>query len=1091
MRIRMKAPIKGLLLLLFMLGFGATCFDPIARWTLSFLAQSQMGGHLLYTTLAIKSGSLELHQVQITKQGQYALHAHALRLFRHQGQWYCEADDPHITLWSPCSLDPSANPIHLITKQGHLHWHVPELTPLSCTFTTDALEGHVTSLHAHVHQYPLHDLSRLLQHIDIPVSFPSEGQLSGALHLHRSMDQTALWTISFHLSDAEGDGYIQGECRHHGDAYEWQMRLENIPIAGCSPGMPGTVSGRASCHANGTYTHTTSCHLWNLSSCEISALQWKYAQHSFTCQKLKGHANSLGDSELLFQGASFTTDAFHAWEGRDWQGHCAIEKGYFLFSSLQGCIEGIPMNFQLHGPVTCGVATGRVEEEGSLFVHWDLDRKQLHMSGTDLRIPVHAAHMQIGSLYCTATQEPTSWNYAFEIDRSTLLLTKTLYIDQLHGSMQCNSLGHIDLCEATGTFHAFHTTSPFILSQLTKTGSTTTFDLRLQIPLHHLLFDGIRLVGSYDATSLCLDPRQSHLLGSPLYVTGDLHQLTLQGSFPLPLHLMSSDGPHECEPHELDSIQFHALCTCHDDTWSLAPLSLKAGPYHLSCEIHEQEIAHGTVTLEGESPASCTFQGHLNWQELDAQLQLLHFQGDMPARFPLRGDYFGHGSCHLSPDGVEASFTIDSQALALHCHIPHLTYTPAKNGQPAAWISPNTEIVADNAPSWLPPLQGEMSWIPSLSTWTYTAEHITPWLPQFQASLHDQTLQLSCHFLGHETALHIALQSSLIAPYPGQLHISDAQDRLTCDFTYPGTLQLSSIRGACAGIEALFVPKTPSLLIGSAAIQCDRLKPFLPYAFQRIIDALELNRGYTLRGQITLDSPSFTGTLDGKEIDLFGYQFHTLTSHIEIQPEQIHISHLKISDRACTLTLPQLSLLREKKEEASWTIHMPSLTIAELRPSLLTISGQPESTLSPLVVRTLTLEQFQGNLQDRLSYTAHGELHFINSFKRDRSLFDLPSALLGRLFGFDFELLIPVEGTVQYQLHHGAFHLTNLLNTYSEGHRSHFSFLPHHTGPFMDLDGNLHIVLQTKQYVLFTLTEHVCIAIGGTLKSPTFHLQKK
>lgn len=130
-------------------------------------------------------------------------------------------------------------------------------------------------------------------------------------------------------------------------------------------------------------------------------------------------------------------------------------------------------------------------------------------------------------------------------------------------------------------------------------------------------------------------------------------------------------------------------------------------------------------------------------------------------------------------------------------------------------------------------------------------------------------------------------------------------------------------------------------------------------------------------------------------------------------------------------------------------------------------------------------------VEDSKSYTANGELFFINSYKRETSILELPSDLLSRIVGLDLELLVPVCGTLKYELYDGFFHFTELLGSYSENKRSEFFLVYNEDSPKMDLDWNLNILIQTKQFVLFKLTEAFIISVSGKLDDPQFQLQRK
>ena len=130
-------------------------------------------------------------------------------------------------------------------------------------------------------------------------------------------------------------------------------------------------------------------------------------------------------------------------------------------------------------------------------------------------------------------------------------------------------------------------------------------------------------------------------------------------------------------------------------------------------------------------------------------------------------------------------------------------------------------------------------------------------------------------------------------------------------------------------------------------------------------------------------------------------------------------------------------------------------------------------------------------MEESDSYTARGDVGFINSFKREHTVFDWPADFLGRIIGLDSELLIPVRGKFRFELKKGRFWLSNLHDAYSEGKRSKFFLVHEGLSPSIDLDGNLHVFVTMKQYVLFKITENFLLKIDGNLEKPSFHLQKK
>ncbi|MBS0626316.1 MAG: hypothetical protein JSS32_09725 [Verrucomicrobia bacterium] len=329
--------------------------------------------------------------------------------------------------------------------------------------------------------------------------------------------------------------------------------------------------------------------------------------------------------------------------------------------------------------------------------------------------------------------------------------------------------------------------------------------------------------------------------------------------------------------------------------------------------------------------------------------------------------------------------------------------------------------------------------------------------------------------------------------------LSEGERPLSIDWEYEhstGTA-IHSIEGTFGGVEASFHAESigdESKLIGSGKIHFGLLSELLPSSVAEVFTELEMGKGYELKGKLSIDCKDlsqifFRGILSGKQLELFGYQFRTLLAQADLGPDKMRIFDLKISDTAGMLKIDEMSMGGQGGEP--WTISIPLISILDLRPSLLQKPGEPPGEISPLVVRDMKIRDFQGILEDGNTYTGYGELYFINSYKREHTVFDLPSDVLGRIIGLDMELLIPVTGTLRYVLKNGAFRITELEEAYSEGQRSEFFLIHTDESPTVDLDGNIKIHVKMKQFVLFKLTEAFVITIDGKLNDPHYHMQKK
>ncbi|HSX13073.1 MAG TPA: hypothetical protein VLE96_01450 [Chlamydiales bacterium] len=338
----------------------------------------------------------------------------------------------------------------------------------------------------------------------------------------------------------------------------------------------------------------------------------------------------------------------------------------------------------------------------------------------------------------------------------------------------------------------------------------------------------------------------------------------------------------------------------------------------------------------------------------------------------------------------------------------------------------------------------------------------------------------------HSRLIPIDLAFQLDQDIKGRLLIENG---LKVDWTYQNRFSVQSIEGKCSGVEASFHLDGDSL-IGSAQVNGNEIRQVLPEKIAQVIDELKLGNGYELMGRLNFKNGlGFKGILSGKQIELFGFELRNLLSQIEWDKDYLLISDLKISDFAGVLKVEKISAFGVGKDP--WTLSIPHILITELRPSLLQEIGGPPGTLSPLVVREIRIDDFQGFVHDRRTYTAKGELFFINSYKRENSILELPSDILSRIVGLDVELLTPVCGTLKYELHDGFFHFTELSGSYSENKRSEFFLVFNEDSPKMDLDWNLNIFIQTKQFVLFKFTEAFLISVTGKLDAPKFQLQRK
>lgn len=315
-------------------------------------------------------------------------------------------------------------------------------------------------------------------------------------------------------------------------------------------------------------------------------------------------------------------------------------------------------------------------------------------------------------------------------------------------------------------------------------------------------------------------------------------------------------------------------------------------------------------------------------------------------------------------------------------------------------------------------------------------------------------------------------------------------------YTEKKDIEIDKVNGCFSGIKAYFHrKKDENILLGTAKIDFSKATSILPTPLKKFfVERLLIKEGFEVRGQLNYDPQnlkinSFLGNISGKGCSLFGYRLKTVFSQIEWTDKKgLLMTDLEISDSAGTLKIDRLTC--QENEEGKQIMVIPKITLVELRPSLLEEIGKKTEQIDPFLIRKMTISNLKGDVNDDFSFRGEGSFDFINSFKRENSVFDIPAEVLGRIFGLDLELLIPVCGRVDFNIHDGKIFLGDLVDSYSENQRSQF-FLFDKTLPYMDFNGNLHINVQMKHFVLFTFTEQFIISIRGNLYKPDFSLEKK
>ena len=264
----------------------------------------------------------------------------------------------------------------------------------------------------------------------------------------------------------------------------------------------------------------------------------------------------------------------------------------------------------------------------------------------------------------------------------------------------------------------------------------------------------------------------------------------------------------------------------------------------------------------------------------------------------------------------------------------------------------------------------------------------------------------------------------------------------------------------------------------------------------------QIGNGYTLQGrwQINKDNSKsfadnvfFNGYLWGRDFDLLEYKFQQMFSECTYTPQNITIDHLVVTDPALNVEISSIRCVAQN--DGNWQISMPTFLMNEFHLSELSSIGTPgSSTISQtLVIRKLEVNDFTGILSKPETYSGKGYLTFTNMPKKNSHIpiLEIPLEILMRI-GLDLSVLNPVKGRIDYRIKDSRVEFITFKDVYSKGKVSKFYLSNTGTPSFVDFDGNLHMQVRMKQYnLLFKLAELFTVTVQGTLKEPTYTLQKQ
>jgi hypothetical protein len=417
------------------------------------------------------------------------------------------------------------------------------------------------------------------------------------------------------------------------------------------------------------------------------------------------------------------------------------------------------------------------------------------------------------------------------------------------------------------------------------------------------------------------------------------------------------------------------------------------------------------------------------------------------------------------------------------------------------------------------PLEGRISlevdpqhiWIYlSLKDGTYFLADQKLDLKNFHLAYDPLELHLSSEILYRDTYYWLHLATDSLTMSQGQLALSEhpifldnreGLDALIATWERDKEKwTIKKVAGNFCGMEVNLTSKEKSVfpplsLIGHIGFDPVRMLPLFSHAWRKRIQRLALSGGFALEGEFSLDklnleSLSFSGQASGTNCQIKNISLDAFSSRLEYGNGHIKVSDLLIKDCGGCLTAHQVQITQD--EEGRWYFDLDHACLSDLRLSRLKSpwtkwrAGE-KPFFRFLFIPSFVLENVSGQLGDVQTFLGGGKIEFTNLPKRTflSNLLFIPIEITARI-GLDFSNLIPVRGTVVYEIRDGKVYFTEFKDMYSEGKRSRF-YLAEGSDAFIDFEGRLNMKVKMKQYnLLMKLAEFFTVSVKGTLLHPSY-----
>ncbi len=312
---------------------------------------------------------------------------------------------------------------------------------------------------------------------------------------------------------------------------------------------------------------------------------------------------------------------------------------------------------------------------------------------------------------------------------------------------------------------------------------------------------------------------------------------------------------------------------------------------------------------------------------------------------------------------------------------------------------------------------------------------------------------------------------------------------LLVDGRYDGEFEIFRMKGDLLGVAFDLTPANTvqeNAFKAEMSLDLQRMKPILPEGVVEFVDRLSLGKGIDVIGELYFkNGVCFDGLIKGTDFDFVGCCLSSLFGTIQIENGICTLNDFSIADRSMIANCRHAVF---DTTSSGCQLEAKKFEIKNLRPCLMSKKGERNKLSNPFMIEKLEFLDLKGDLADISTLTGKGGVRFTNAFdKRSNPVIGFAKEIIGRI-GLDPVLMIPVVGEIDFLVGDGKLNFIKMQNSYSDMGRSYF-YLWNKSQSFIDFDGNIHIDIRMKQYVLFKFAELFVISLDGPISSPKVHLK--